>query len=250
MHAIPAKRDLSLFEIAELWSREIKLLRTQSELLEDLGKAWWRGEFQSRTEVTRLKALRALFRTRQAELSFWVEGSEMPRTTWEHPDGSVDVLRLSPIPVPSADPGAWVDGECLSAYAAIAQDWPDEAFDIVEPVVRGIILTSQDFACWVANFGYSQPTFWALPPVAAPELPAPIVEPLRKRGPGNTRGFVRDYIANARLAGKRPTQKGLEAAAGGAGIRGGRDARACEFKQQMGPALLGRGRPPKQIAKT
>jgi hypothetical protein len=249
LYPIPADRNLKLIEIADHWSREISPSRTKGELFDDLAMAWWRGEFQSRTEVTRLKALRALFHTRRAELPFWVEGSEKPQTTWEHPDGSVDVLLLSPVPVPSADPGAWVDGECLSAYEAIAQDWPNEAFDIVDPVVRGVILTSQDFACWVANFGYSQPDFWALPPVAAPELPAPIVEPPRKKGPGNPRRFVKDYIADARLAGKRPTQKGLEAAARDAGIRGGRDARECEFKQQMGPALLGRGRPPKQIAK-
>lgn len=245
LHAIPAKRDLSLFEIAELWSREIKLLRTQSDLLEDLGKAWWRGEFQSRTEVTRLKALRALFHTRRAELPFWVEGSEKPQTTWEHPDGSVDVLLLSPVPVPSADPGAWVDGECLSAYEVIAQDWPNEAFDIVDPVVRGVILTSQDFAGWVANFGYSQPTFWALPSAAPTEPLKQAAELSQRLSLGTNKQFVKEYIATAESSGALPTQAGLEKHAKAMRRKGGREDLRRQFRAQRAEAAPGRGRPTK-----
>jgi hypothetical protein len=153
------------------------------------------------------------------------------------------VLLLPPIPVPRADPEAWVDGECLSAFDAIAENWHNEAFNILNPAIMRVILTSQDFAGWVANFGYTPPTFWSPSPRAVVELPPIPVQPPQSNTTGRHLKFVKQYIRDTEAAGKRPTNTGLEAAAKTAGLRGGRDARRSEFKKQMGVNAPGRGRP-------
>jgi hypothetical protein len=245
LYPIPADRNLKLIEIADNWSREISPSRTKGELFDDLAMAWWRGEFQSRTELTRLNALRALFQTQRAELPFWVEGSEMPQTIWEHPDGSVDVLLLPPIPVPRADPVAWADEDCLLAYEAIARDWGHEAFSILEPVIAGIALSEMEFTRWTHTMGYNRPKFWALAPLVSVKPAAQAINPLPKNRPGKPDKFVKKYISDTEAAGKRPSSKGLEEASKSAGLTGGRGARRSEFKKQMGVNAPGRGRPKK-----
>jgi hypothetical protein len=245
LYPIPADRNLKLIEIADHWSREISPSRTKGELFDDLAMAWWRGEFQSRTELTRLNALRALFQTQRAELPFWVEGSEMPQTIWEHPDGSVDVLLLSPVPVPRADPEAWADEDCLSAYEAIARDWGHEAFSILEPVIAGIALLEMEFTRWTHTMGYNRPKFWATAPLVSLKPAAQAINPLPKNRPGKPDKFVKKYIDDVTASGGQPTKVGLEAAAKAAGLRGGRDQRRTEFDLQMGSKAPGPGRPAK-----
>ena len=210
MYPIPASRALTLFEIADHWSRKIKPKRSKMELFNDLSKAWWRGEFQSSNGINRLKALTALFKTQRRELHFWIHGEKRPQTEWPQPDGSVELLTLSVLPVPSANPDMWTDDSCRGAYEAIAQDWGDEAFGIIEPVLVGVTLSEPEFTSWTLTMGYKRPKFWAATPVVSVELATQSIDPLPKKRPGKPDKFVKQYIANAKAAGKRPTKLAME----------------------------------------
>ncbi len=133
----------------------------------------------------------------------------------------------------------------MAAYEAIAQHWPNETFDIVGPVVSGVTLSSRDFAGWIASFGYSQPKFWGLQPVAATEPAKQADGPIPKVRLGTAKQFVEKYIAREKSAGVQPTKLGLEREAKRAGKTGGREVLRSEFDRQMAEAAPGRGRPTK-----
>jgi hypothetical protein len=99
MFPVAADR-LSLSEIAALWAEEMTPDRTATEVRFFLEKAWWRGEFAG-DGPSRLDVLK--------------------------------VLRWGP--VPEADPKAWTEQECQSAFEAIADYWPYES-------VPGIAMTA------------------------------------------------------------------------------------------------------------
>ncbi len=42
------EKSLTLFQIADEWSREIQPARSLDELLNELVTAWWRGELDAR----------------------------------------------------------------------------------------------------------------------------------------------------------------------------------------------------------
>lgn len=245
MYPIASSRNLELHEIADHWSREIYPGRTKGELINDLGKAWWRGEFQSTDKIIRLNLLKVLFKKRRAKLPFWPAGEREPQTVWEFPDGSAKVLVLNTLPVPSGDLGSWADEDCLSAYEAIAEDWGDEAFELIAPIVSGVTLSGSGFASWVGKLGYTRPTFWASSPGGGDRAPPISVQLSRRRAASRPVEFVKSYIKDTQAAGRRPTKTGLEVAVKRAGLIGGRDARRNEFNQQMGVNAPGRGRPAK-----
>src|SRR6476660_2591785 len=56
---------LSLLEIAEFWSREIKPAASKKELLARLEAAWWLGEITGNSAITRLQFLKKMFESRQ-----------------------------------------------------------------------------------------------------------------------------------------------------------------------------------------
>ncbi len=158
------EKSLTLFQIADDWSREIQPARSLDELLNELVKAWWRGELDAGSGPTRLKLLRALFKTSRAEIPFWVKGEDPPQTSWELPDGGVEVLIVPVLPIPSSEPEAWAVEECAAAYDAIAEHWRDSCFDLISPLVTGgISLFEPAFAQWIAACGHTPPEFWRRP---------------------------------------------------------------------------------------
>jgi hypothetical protein len=169
-------KSLTLFQIADDWSREIQPARSLDELLNELVMAWWRGELEVVSGPTRLKLLKALFKNGQAEIPFWVNGADLPQTSWELPDGGVELLIFPVLRIPSIDPEAWTDGECEAAYQAIAEHWRDSCFDLISPLVTGgISLSAPSFAQWIADCGHTPPEFWLRPPsnLLSP-APAPV----------------------------------------------------------------------------
>jgi hypothetical protein len=244
LYPIPAKKNLDLSEIADHWSREIEPRRSSREMLIDLGRAWWRGEFKSHGEITPLRVLNALFEESSSQLTFWVQGEDPPQTVWEHPDGSAEFLMRPVIPVPSSDPETWTDEQCVEAYEAIAQDWGHGDFDLVAPVVSGLMLTEAAFAQWIEANSYHRPKFWGFACVNQVDTLTPSPPP-QKRHEG-LKQFVSRYIQNTKDAGKLPTKVGLAAAAKTEGRKGGRDQLRNEFDQLMGDEAPRRGRPSKK----
>ena len=245
MYPIPASRSLTLHEIADHWSREIEPRRTKEELLRDLGRAFWRGEFTPTVGPTRLKFLISLFRTSRATLTFWVKGKRRPKTLWFQADKSALLLELSVLPIPNKSPKTWTDEQCVEAYEAIAQDWGHDVFVNVVPIVSSCALTESIFTKWIETKGYHRPKFWASVPFIPAEPTSAPVPPLPKKLTGTTQGFVEQYIASAKAAGKSPTKLGLEATARIEGRKGGREQLRTEFNRQMGGDAPVRGRPTK-----
>ena len=245
MYPIPASRDLTMFEIADHWSREIEPHRKKMELFDDLCKAWWMGEFRPAKGMTRQQALTHLFKQCREELPFWINGENRPETRWIQPDGSVEILPLSLLPVPSANPDDWTDEDCKAAYEALAKDVSNEAFSIIERGLVSITLSEREFSRWTRSMGYTRPNFWASVSSTPVELPTTPAEALPERALGNVAQFVREYIAGQKAVGKNPTQSGMEAEAKRLGRKGGRDRFRAEFKKQLGLQAPGRGRPTK-----
>jgi len=73
-----SEKPLTLYQIADDWSREIQPARSLDELLNELVPAWWRGELHAVSGPTRLKLLKALFKTSRTEVPFWVKGEAPP----------------------------------------------------------------------------------------------------------------------------------------------------------------------------
>ena len=244
MYPIPARKNLDFYEIADHWSREIEPRRSSKEILIDLGRAWWRGEFKCHGQLTRLRVLNALFKEASAQITFWVQGEDPPQTVWEHPDGSAEFLMQSVIHVPNSDPETWTDEQCVEAYEAIAQNWGHEEFDLVTPVVSGLMLTEAVFTQWIEANAYHRPKFWGVACVTEADTVTASPPPLKRQE--GLKQFVTLYIQNTKAAGKLPTKVGLAAAAKAESRKGGRDQLRYEFDQQMGGEAPRRGRPSKK----
>lgn len=193
MYPIPATKSLSLPEIADHWSREISPTRTAEEIEQFLARAWWMGEFKDIGGRTRLKALISFFKISKIDNLFWINGEQKPQRVWEYPDGSAKVLMLPVLQVPSNRPEEWTDDDCQLAYQSIAENWGDDIFQLVEPVIFTISLSQQDFSNWLNALGYNQPIFWGKLNVSSPEVSlipateliseASITRASRRRGP-------------------------------------------------------------------
>lgn len=61
MFPIPSERKLSVVEVAEYWSREIKPPASAQELRDVISKAWWRGELLATNGASRLSVLRGYY---------------------------------------------------------------------------------------------------------------------------------------------------------------------------------------------
>jgi hypothetical protein len=120
--------ELSIAQIADYWSREIKASAT--EIQTDIEKGLWRGEI-----------LR--FRRR--------------RRDWLH---SVEWYLLWP----PGDPASWSDHDLESIYATIAKYWGAPPAEIVcavnENPIHDVVLTRTEFFQWISARGYALPTFW------------------------------------------------------------------------------------------
>ena len=193
MYPIPASRGLSLVEIADHWSREIKPSRTKDELIIDLGKAWWGGEFQSTKGTTRLDAIKRLFELEPSQSPFWMLGEDWPKPETEHLSSSTAFLLRTILRLPSSDAETWTDTACVAAYKKIAEDWGTGLFNLVEPMVNSVSLSEAAFSTWIIELGYTRPGFWGKsegvadhegrPFIMSAGQKPPLTIVARKRGP-------------------------------------------------------------------
>ena len=118
------KQNLSLLEIADYWSREIRPPASRKELLRLLESAWWLGEIHGDSILTRLELLKRMFQSMgdRTDLGIvFITGEGQEQSTIERlRDGSVVVDVRPQIPVPSTDTGSWDEDNCESAFLALA----------------------------------------------------------------------------------------------------------------------------------
>jgi hypothetical protein len=162
MRMFPVSADnLSLREIADYWSREIKPAATFIELLRLLESAWWRGEIVGEDGVSRLALIKHLFQSGHDFGIVFVVGDEsgLPGIT-EVPDGTVEVEIRPRIRAPSTDTERWNDTDCAPAYESLAATPVLASDPTIGPVLSGINLSHQEFTHWLERCHYGQPTFW------------------------------------------------------------------------------------------
>jgi hypothetical protein len=162
VYPIPAKIRLTLCDIANHWSGEIKPHMDTSEVLNGLAKAWWRGELTATNGPSRPKMLWALYKDYQDRIAFVVPGLQEPAIFEVLPDGGVRVLRLWTVPLPNFQPDSWDDTNCAEAFEAVAEAWRYERFELVAISVCFIELTVAEFRSWIVDSPYPTPTFWQI----------------------------------------------------------------------------------------
>jgi hypothetical protein len=133
LYPIQASRSLTLLEIVDHWSREIKPARSRKELLDFLSQAWWRGEIDLAVGLRRVQLLRVLYKNYQNKIAFVVPGKAEPKSFKKLPDGGVEIFRFWRVPLPSAEPDSWDDVNCKDAFDAVAQAWSMDEFEIAAP---------------------------------------------------------------------------------------------------------------------
>ena len=157
----PSNIYLSLDDIADDWSREIQPPRSKNELVTELGKAWWRGEFLATKGPTRFRMLQILYNSLSAEEVFWVQGEVGPRMVWRQPPVSAAALFAPVLPVPSGSIASWTDHDCLAAYEMISQGGCREFTRSLYLISGGVSFSEPDFTQWIEKFGHTRPEFWA-----------------------------------------------------------------------------------------
>jgi|GEM_PF-3445334 len=249
MYPKAADQNLSLLEVADDWSQEIKPRKTSKELERFLIEAWWRGELQFLGGITRVKTIGALFKSTAAGPLFWIDGEPRPQTVWEYPDGSADVFIGPILKVPSLSPDEWSDEHCNHAFEDIAKHWEHSAFDFIRPIISTAKLAERDFTNWIKAKGYIRPEFWAEPKPGEVVQLVKASQSIPKRiSKKKVHDIVVLYIKLARTAGESPTKKGLEKYCDKENCGIPRDLLRSEFTEVMGNNAPGRGRP-KKIAK-
>jgi|SRR5271169_3165111 len=231
-----ANETLSFAQVAEYWKDDFKRSVSQTQLINTLAVAWWKGELEA-SGTSRANVLRAIYQTGQDRLDFTCPDAPIPPEI-RLPDGSVEVRPC--IPVPNLRPASWLDAHCDEAFQAIASIWnySPTVFELEAPVVRSLLLKESVFTKWLIATGYQQQTFWAHSEGKAPSTTKtiPKAEAFR-RAP--------EHIASEKAAGRTPSQDGFEKALRAEGFRGGRPVireayKAAAEKAQMS---VSRGRP-------
>jgi hypothetical protein len=142
MFPIPAEINLSIREVADYWSREMRSPRaTERELRASLIAAWWRGELRSADEAQRLDVLRGLYsRGGHDGIVFIIPGMKSPPALKYPRGGGVEVDLRVRVPVPCESPASWTESNCTQAFEAIASGWDESKFSLLSPGMMAILL--------------------------------------------------------------------------------------------------------------
>jgi len=159
----PSERKLSVVEIAEYWSREIRLSAPPQNLRDVIGKAWWSGDLIAANSPSRLSVLRHYYLAPAEFIAFAVPDTEEPPQWVASDDGVIEFVRPLRVPLPNANPETWTEANCTPAFDAIAEQWKEAVISPAEsaPIFLDIVLTSTEFFRWIDEIGYERPTFWS-----------------------------------------------------------------------------------------
>jgi hypothetical protein len=239
---ISSNLSLSIREIAEHWSREIRPPASPREIREEMTRSWWRGELPITGGSQAIEVLRSLHGAgHRYAVVFVGEGHEPPPISMPLDDGGVEVDVRVRLPVPNGNPDTWNEDNCREALEALASNWRETAFEpLASALTVAITLTPGQFFGWVDKHEFDRPVFWR-----EPRDDSAKPKDRRHFNAKSAARFVADYIEKEKSAGRVPTQSGLEAAKKAAGYPpGGRTLLRAEFKKRKG-GILKRGHPPK-----
>ena len=158
---------LPFMEIAEFWSRAIKHLESQGELLARLESAWWKGEIKGNSALNRVQLLRIMFDARgepdmQSVIFASLNDAGQPAEIQQLPDGGVLVRRKISVPDEIDD---WTENSCNDAFEALAELPSQQHFPMLSYSIRFIDLTPEEFFSWARTKYSDLPEFWKSPVV-------------------------------------------------------------------------------------
>jgi hypothetical protein len=162
MFPIPSSQPLSFAKVADYWSREVRPPASPAELLNELIKAWWRGEFVA-SGAKRADVLRGIYSSRPDLVAFAFPESPDPPQMNELPNKIVEMLWLWRVPLPNPRPQTWDDDNCTEAFQVVAEAWDGEPgiFELCFPVLRALELTERELSKWIDSQGWPALIFWA-----------------------------------------------------------------------------------------
>jgi hypothetical protein len=161
MYPISAEKRLSLLDVADHWAGELGQPSRYHQVLQNLIRAWWGGEFGPIEAERRVPALKWLYKHRRKEISFLIPGQDVPDEVRELRHGRVKVDISYRVPVPNTDPSSWTQANCADAFKILADEWSLHLIPEASDNLAFRKVSEADFSSWVSAQGYSRPKFWA-----------------------------------------------------------------------------------------
>src|SRR5262249_2341225 len=163
-----AKAALSLLEISDYWSREIRPSASPNELLSILVSAWWLGELRGDSKHSPLQLLKIMYTSRfRDDLGIvFIVGDGAGPLPVELPDDSLKLDLRPQIHVPSSDTESWDEAACRDAFHALAEVTERKSIKSYREfavMLPSIGLTCEEFNTWCRKRGYPKPKFWQPP---------------------------------------------------------------------------------------
>jgi hypothetical protein len=163
-----AKAALSLLEISDYWSREIRPPASWKELLSILVSAWWLGELRGDSVHSRLQLLKMMFTLKYRDdlgIIFIVGDDAGPGPPQiDLPDGSIEIDVRPQIRVPSSNTESWDEAACRDAFHALAELTERSSIESYREFAVLLLpstkLTYGEFNTWRRKRGYPKPKFW------------------------------------------------------------------------------------------
>lgn len=156
---------LTLSEIAKYWAREIHPPALESEILDSLLAAYWRGEFRPegpdaplQPDDARLRLLRVIARDNtHPEILFIREGDVPPPEVIYLPDGGAIVEIATRVPLPDREDN-WP--ALKKAFAALASAKSEAYSQMTGPILFETDIEREAFAAYCAGIPQPLPKFW------------------------------------------------------------------------------------------
>ena len=161
MYPISAEKRLSLLGVADHWAGEIGQPSRYHQVLQNLIRASWGGEFGPIEAERRVPALKWLYQHHRNDISFLIPGQDVPDEMRKLRHGGVKVDISYRVPVPNTDPSSWTQANCAQAFKVLANEWSLHLIPEASNNLAFLKVSEADFSSWVRAQGYSRPKFWA-----------------------------------------------------------------------------------------
>ena len=161
MYPISAEEQLSFLEIADHWAGELGQPNRYDQLLQNLIRGWWGGQFSLVEAERRLAMLKWLYKHHRNDISFLIPGRVEPEATRELPHGGVVVDISYRVHLANDDPSSWTQANCVEAFKVLADKWSLHITPEASNTLAFLKISEADFSSWVRTRGYSRPKFWA-----------------------------------------------------------------------------------------
>jgi hypothetical protein len=221
---ISSEYRLSFLDVANYWSREIRPRFAPAEVLNELAKAWWRGDLVAAGGASRVDVLTVLYRLYSDCIVFDMPDNASRPEIRELPDGSAKIV-LCRVPLPNSNPDSWEDLACTKAFEAVAEFWDQDSFPLARPIVDGLEVTEKEFTRWIEAEKKPRPIFWARGDEEE------LLSSTKKLSPRTADKLAGDYFRSLKEEGERPTQLGFETKIRSEGFTGSREFVRAAYKR-------------------